>query len=104
MISTEYTQSLSDFRERAAETIDRLNQTNEAETLTVNGEARAVLLSPAAYDDLAKGALMARDASVIRRSIQQLNEGNSLEANVFFNGVRSQLLAMKAAQKKAVIE
>lgn len=36
MISTEHTQSLSDFRKKAAQTIERLNQTGEAEILTVN--------------------------------------------------------------------
>jgi prevent-host-death family protein len=104
MIAPEHTQSVSDFREKTDETLDRLNQTGAPEILTVNGEARAVLLSPAAYDDLAKEALVERDASVIRRSIQQAKDGNSMEANAFFDGVRSQLLAMKAAQKKAVAE
>src|SRR5438874_2509301 len=56
MISTQHTQSLTDFRQKATETLDRLNQTGEAEILTVNGEARAVLLSPAAYDELARDA------------------------------------------------
>jgi prevent-host-death family protein len=98
MISTEHTQSLSDFRQKAGETLDRLNQTGQAEILTVNGEARAVLLSPAAYDELAREALLARDTSVIRRAIQQLNEGNGQDAEAFFDGVRAQLIAMKADQ------
>jgi hypothetical protein len=42
MIATERTQSLTDFRLKAAETLERLNQTGEAEIITVNGEARAV--------------------------------------------------------------
>jgi hypothetical protein len=45
-----------------------------------------------------------RDLSVIRRSIQQAKDGNSMEATLSFNGARSQLLAMKAAQTKAVAE
>ena len=52
MIATQHTQSLTDFRQNANQTLDRLGKTGEAEILTVNGEARAVLLSPAcsSYD------------------------------------------------------
>ena len=49
---TEQTQSLADFCQRATETLDRLNETDEAQTITVDGEARAILLSPSAYDEL----------------------------------------------------
>jgi PHD/YefM family antitoxin component YafN of YafNO toxin-antitoxin module len=98
MVATKHTQSLSDFRKRAAETIDRLNETGEAEILTVNGEARAVLLSPTVYDEMARETMLARDAAVIRRSIQQFKEGKSQEANAFFDELRAELLAMKAAQ------
>ncbi len=38
MIATEHTQSLANFRQTAAETLDRLNQTGEPEIITVNGE------------------------------------------------------------------
>jgi prevent-host-death family protein len=54
---------LSDFRQKAGETLDRINRTGNAEILTVNGEARAVLLSPAAYDEIA------RDAELTRRRL-----------------------------------
>jgi PHD/YefM family antitoxin component YafN of YafNO toxin-antitoxin module len=104
MISTEHTQSLSDFRKKAAQTIERLNRTGEAEILTVNGEARAVLLSPAVYDDLAREALLARDAAVIRRSIKQFKEGKGQDANTFFDELRSQLVAMKSQGTKGATE
>ena len=103
-MSSPHIRTLADFRQKATETLDRLNQTGEAEILTVDGEVRAVLLSPAAYDDLAKEAMLTRDAAVIRRSIQQLNEGKSEEVNAFFRGVRDQLLAMKASQAKGIAE
>ncbi len=95
MISTEHTQTLSDFRKKAAQTIERLNQTGEAEVLTVNGEARAVLMSPAVYDDLAREALLSRDLAAIRRSIQQFKEGKSQEAIAFLDELRAELMAMK---------
>jgi PHD/YefM family antitoxin component YafN of YafNO toxin-antitoxin module len=98
MISTEHTQSLSDFRRNAGETLDRLSKTGEAEILTVNGEARAVLLSPVAYDELARELLLARDAESIRISIQQLREGKGRKASEFFDELHARLLAMKAQQ------
>ena len=53
---------------------------------------------PDRYEKTTRESLLARDAVVIRRAIQQLSEGKSMEADEFFNGVRSQLLTMKAAQ------
>jgi prevent-host-death family protein len=101
MIATEHTQSLSEFRRKAAETIERLNKTGDAEILTVNGEARAVLMSPAVYDQLAKEAMLARDVAVMRRSIQQFKEGKGQEVNAFFDELRSNLLALQSKQTKA---
>lgn len=49
-------QSVTAFRQNATETLDRLARTGEAEVLTVDGEARAVLLSPAAYDAMVREA------------------------------------------------
>ncbi len=102
MLSTEHTQSLTDFRQKATETLDRINQTGEAEIITVNGHARAVLLSPAVYDALAKESLLARDVETIRRAMREVDEGKGQEAGVLFDGLRAKLLAMKAAEQKMV--
>jgi PHD/YefM family antitoxin component YafN of YafNO toxin-antitoxin module len=104
MMSTRHSQSLTDFRHKATETLDRLNKTGEAEILTVNGEARAVLLSPAAYDELAREVQLTRDVAVIRQAIQESNQGKGQEAGEFFDGLRSQLLAMKSRPVKAAGE
>ena len=97
MIATQHTQSLTDFRHKATETLDRLNRTGEAEILTVNGEARAVLLSPAVYDELAREAQATRDVTVIRRAMHDIDAGRGREAGAFFDGLRARLLAMKDA-------
>lgn len=104
MVSSQHSQTLSEFGQNARETIDRLNKTGEAETLTVDGEARAVLLSPAAYEELAKEAMAERDAASIRRSLQQLREGKGRDVNVFLDEVRAQLLAMKAQQQADTVK
>ena len=100
MLATEHTQSLSEFRKKAAATIDRLNKTGNAEILTVNGEARAVLISPAVYDELAREAELSRDVAAIKRAMKEFDEGKGVEAKTFFAGLRSELLSMKAARKK----
>ena len=84
MIVTQHTQSLTDFRAAATETLERLNQTGAAEILTVNGEARAVLRSPAAYDALSREADLSRDVTVIREAMRELDEGKGREAGAFF--------------------
>ena len=100
MLSTKHTQSLTDFRQKATETLDRLNQTGEAEILPVNGLARAVLLSPAVYDELARDALLNRDVTVIRQAIQEIDEGKGQKSGKFFDGLRTQLLTMKSCRPK----
>jgi PHD/YefM family antitoxin component YafN of YafNO toxin-antitoxin module len=97
-MSVTHSQSLDDFREKADETLDRLNQTGEAEVLTVDGHPRAVLLSPDAYEELARESQQIHDASVIRQSIQDIRDGKGKDAELFFDELRAKLLAMKAAQ------
>jgi PHD/YefM family antitoxin component YafN of YafNO toxin-antitoxin module len=101
MIATRQTQSLTDFRQKAAETLDRLNRTGEAEILTVNGEARAVLLSPEVYDKLARDAQSTRDVAVLRRAMEEFDAGEGREAGIFFDGLRSRLRAMKSSKGKS---
>ena len=98
MVSTQHTQSLTDFRQKAAETLDRLNQTGEAEILTVNGEARAVLLAPAVYDELAREAQLTRDVTVIRRAMQQIRDGRGRDTADVFDELRQELLARKTGR------
>jgi prevent-host-death family protein len=101
MIAARRTQSLTDFRQKAAETLDRLNKTGEAEILTVNGEARAVLVPPAIYDELAREAQLTRDVANVRRSLKDIQEGRVMEAGAFFKKLRAELLAMKPQQERA---
>jgi prevent-host-death family protein len=100
MLATENTQSLSDFRQKAGETLDRLNETGEAQILTVNGEARAVLLSPAAYDEMAREAQLSRDVLMMRRAMQEHDAGKGRPTEEFFDELRAKLLKMKAGKKK----
>ncbi len=101
MLATERTQSLSEFRKTAAATMERLNKTGDAEILTVNGEARAVLISPAVYDELAREIEVARDVTAIRRAMKEFDEGKGRPVDEFFGELRAKLLAMKVTPSKA---
>ena len=98
MLSTANTQSLSNFRKKAAKTIDRLNKTGDAEILTVNGEARAVLLSPAVYDEMARELEITRDVAAIRKAMKQFEEGKGIPIEQAHQQLRGELLARKATQ------
>src|SRR5688500_14966441 len=93
MIASRHTQSLTEFRQKAGETLERLNKTGEAEILTVNGEARAVLVPPSLFDELSREAQIAQDVSTIRKSMRQLDEDEGMDASAFFASLRKQLQA-----------
>jgi PHD/YefM family antitoxin component YafN of YafNO toxin-antitoxin module len=101
MIATKHTQSLTEFRQKATETLERLNKSGDAEILTVNGQARAVLLSPAMYDELARDAQLSRDAVVMRTAIHQIENGEGRDAEGFLDELRSQLVTMQNAKRPA---
>jgi PHD/YefM family antitoxin component YafN of YafNO toxin-antitoxin module len=100
MVSTNNTQSLTDFRQKATQTLDRINRTGEAEIITVNGQARAVLLSPAAFDEMNREAISVQDAAAIVRSIKESSEGKGRDAAEFFDEVRARLIAMKSQKSR----
>ena len=104
MTVTEHAQSLAEFRANTSETIDRLNQTGEPEILTIDGEPRAILLSPAAYHEMAQEISLSRYAENMRRALQEIKDGKSVDAEVFFADLHNQLLAMKTAQLKGNLE
>ena len=104
MISSEHTQSLTTFRSKISETLDRINQTGEAEIITVNGQARGVILAPAVYDELARESQLSRDVATIRRSMEEIEQGNFKEAGEFFDSLRTKLLAMKASRDSGLVK
>jgi PHD/YefM family antitoxin component YafN of YafNO toxin-antitoxin module len=90
---TEHTLSLADFREKADETLSRINETGEAEVLTVDGETRAVLLSPAAHNAMANELQLSRDVAPIKKSLEQIERGECQELHAAFADIRAELLA-----------
>jgi PHD/YefM family antitoxin component YafN of YafNO toxin-antitoxin module len=89
-----------EFKEKVSATLDRLNQTGNAEVITVDGATRAVLLSPSAFDEMERELMLARDVAAIQRSREQIRNGEGMDANEFFDQQRAKLLAMKAEQSQ----
>ena len=86
MLAPENTQSLASFRAKITETLDRVNQTGEAEIITVNGEARGVLLAPAVFDEMAREA----HAASMRRAVKQLDAGQGQELHAAMDEIRAE--------------
>jgi len=88
---------LTDFRQKATETLNRLNKTGEAEILAVNDEARAVPLSLKVYNEINREALLNRDVTAIRRAMTQIDQGQGVCVDKVCRPIRQKLLAMKRA-------
>jgi PHD/YefM family antitoxin component YafN of YafNO toxin-antitoxin module len=104
MVASAHTQSLTDFSAKADEVFDRLDKTGEAEVITVNGEARAVLLSPAVYDEMARELQLSREADMMRRAMREHDEGKARPAQELFDELHAELLAMKEAEENGSAE
>jgi prevent-host-death family protein len=63
------TTSLTDFRERTAAHVKRLQRADRPTMLTRNGRACAVVMSPAMYESLAKAAEHAATIKALRESL-----------------------------------
>jgi hypothetical protein len=87
---------LSDLVERPTQVFDRLHQSGEAELLTIDGRACAVLMSPTAYDELLAIAFHEYDVKSIERSMKEIEAGHYMEVGEFFDQLHAKLLKMKA--------
>jgi len=98
MVRAEKSQSLNDFRDNCDQTLDRLNQTGDAEVLTQDGQARAIVLSPKAFEQLNIAAEFANRLATIQQSEKELGENKGRPAELFLDELRSKLLDKKAEQ------
>jgi PHD/YefM family antitoxin component YafN of YafNO toxin-antitoxin module len=97
MLTDHTSQSVAEFSRTAAETLDRLNATKEAEVLTVDGEPRAVLIAPEVWRQVS----LEYDLKTIRQAIKESAEGKGRDVREVFGELRAKLLAMKAAEEAA---
>ena len=80
MIRTEDIHSLTDFRQHAKDHLERLAKSGGVEVLTVNGEAKGVVMAPRTFDELAEKAMQAEITAQIRRGQAQIDAGQGIDA------------------------
>ena len=89
MITIGNIRSLTEFRKNAKEHLARLSETNQPEVLTVNGEAKGVVMSPESYDELLADAQYARNLRAVQRGLEAVKNGETIPAEEVFAEVRT---------------
>jgi prevent-host-death family protein len=72
--STDIT-SFTDFRAHLRDHLDQRKATDRPLFVTTNGETEAVVLSPAAFDELMDQAELAKSLAIIDRSMEDIKAG-----------------------------
>ena len=80
MLRVQNTHPVSEFRAKTMEILKRLEETGEAEILTVNGQARGVIMSPAAFDKIMEELEMTENLAMIDKSLKAIEKGREYDA------------------------
>ncbi len=80
MIRTSDIRKLSDFRQNATAHLDRLAKSGGIESLTVNGEAKGVVMGPRMFDEIADRIEQLETAASIRRGLADVAAGRTRPA------------------------
>lgn len=91
MIRTNDIRKLSDFRQNATAHLDRLAQDGTAEVLTINGEAKGVVMAPATFDELASKAALIDSLTMIDRGMQDVKAGKGEDFRQAIRSIADQL-------------
>jgi PHD/YefM family antitoxin component YafN of YafNO toxin-antitoxin module len=67
--------SLTDFKRNTAAFMRRLKKSRTPEVLTVNGEARLVVMDAETYEAMFESALIAQDIEAVRKGIEDADAG-----------------------------
>lgn len=71
--------SLTDFRKNARQYLDELEKTGGVRVLTVNGKAKAVVMSPEVYEELDEEAWQAEATRRIRAGMEDVKAGRVMD-------------------------
>ncbi len=91
MIRTDDIRSLTDFRQNAAAHLDRLAENQSAEVLTVNGQAKGVVMSPQTFDEMAEKAALVDSLAMIDRSMEDIQSGKTHDAKEAIQNIAQKL-------------
>ena len=87
MIRTDNIRKLSDFRTDASGHLRRLEELGGVEILTVNGEAKGVVMSPKVFDELAEKAHQADITAAILRGMADARAGRTSDAHAAMDAI-----------------
>jgi PHD/YefM family antitoxin component YafN of YafNO toxin-antitoxin module len=91
MIRARNIRKLSDFRQNATSHLDRLAETGAVEVLTVNGEAKGVVMAPHVFDEMADRIEHLETAMSIRRGLADVAEGRTRPARQAIKDLAAEL-------------
>lgn len=80
MIRTSDIRKLSDFRANATAHLDRLAKTGAIEVLTVNGEAKGVVMAPRVFDEMAERIERLEIMASVKRGLDDAAAGRTRPA------------------------
>ncbi len=80
MIRTSDIRKLSDFRANATAHLDRLAETGAIEVLTVNGEAKGVVMAPRVFDEMAERIEALEVTASVKRGVADAAAGRTRPA------------------------
>jgi len=91
MIRTDDIRSLSDFRQHATAHLEQLAKSGRIEVLTVNGQAKGVVMSPATFDRLAQAAALSESLTMLDRSMKDVKAGRGKDFREAIKGIAKEL-------------
>jgi len=91
LIRTSNIRKLSDFRQNATAHLDRLAKSGEVEVLTVNGEAKGVVMAPHVFDEIADRIEQLETTASIRRGLADVAAGRTRPARKAIKELASEL-------------
>ena len=91
MIRTDDIRSLTEFRQNATAHLDRLAEKGTAEVLTVNGQAKGVVMSPQTFDELQDKAALVDSLGMIDRGIADAKAGRGRDFRQAIRGIADEL-------------
>jgi prevent-host-death family protein len=83
--------SFTDFRSNLRDYLDQSKSTGRPLFVTTNGETEAVVLSPAAFDELVSQAELAKSLATLDRSIDDVKAGRTKPAKAAVRCIADEL-------------